>query len=127
MDNVQSPKLVNPQTGEILQVNQLKPKAVEKALASLPNPVLSDYLSQINFVRRIADKLETAIKDFIKKNKELNFVENQAVFEEWKVQKVVTRRFNEKKLLTEGTEIEKQMYLSLKEKYTEESEYIKFG
>jgi len=126
MEDLMLPKVMDPETGEFMDIRNIKDIELDKCIASLPNQLLSQFLSQANFVRRVAEKLEGRAKEIIKMKVLYFNAEGKAEFEQWRISKVKTTRFDEKKLMEEGSEIEKTFYKSIKEKYSVETEYIKF-
>lgn len=126
MDNVKLPIIFDAKTGEVLATNKLKPKNIENFLKTLDDKKVSEILTQLNFVRKIAEKIEKATKNYVKTKIDLDFTD-EMFFEEWRLKKIYTRRFDEKKLLKEGTKKEIKMWNELKTKYSSTSEAIKFG
>jgi hypothetical protein len=114
-------KIIIQETGEVLDLN--------KKIESMTNPEKAQVLSQINYIRRNTEKLEKMIKDWIKKNANLEFDEfdGTAFFENWKLKTISGSRFSESELLKNGTEDEIKTWGKLKSKYSKESSYIKFS
>lgn len=125
MDDIILPQLINPATGEILKPNQLTPKLLNSVISTFSNQKISEFLTQVNFFKRCADRIEKALKETIKDSVVDFNDENVAEFEDHKISKITRKAFSEKKLMTKGNDVEKAMWLSLKDKYTETSEYIK--
>jgi hypothetical protein len=113
-------KLIIEGTGEVLDFNS--------KIESLTDAEKSDILTRINLIKRLSSKLENRIKKWIKEKGRLKFDdEGEAFFEDWKVRQIPSKRFSETKLMKEGTEPEKKVWLKLKEKYSNSSQYIRFG
>lgn len=125
MDLVQMPKIFDTKTGEVLQVNKLQPKTIEAFLKTLDDQKVSEILTQLNFVRKVADKIEKTTKNYIK-NKLPEF-EGETYFGDWRIKKVGYARFSEGKLLKEGTPRDIADWKRIKAKYTETSDSLRFG
>ena len=126
MDNLlEFPKIFDRKTGEVLPVNQLKSKKIENFLQSLTTKEVSTFLTKINFIRKIAEKVEDATKNYVK-NKVGDF-EGEIFFEDWRIRKQSFSRFDEQELLNSGNKRDIDDWKRLKAKYTKKSEYIKFG
>src|SRR5687768_5617558 len=122
------PDIYDANTGEVLEINKLTSKNIERFLATQPDPKLSNLLSRLNFVRKIAEKVEKAAKNYIKKNKNVEFdASGEAFFEEWRIKKIVSNRFSEKACLESGNARDIADWKRLKERYTVPSETVKFG
>ena len=118
--------IVNHQSGEIFRLDKAKEQEVKNLIASFSDPYKSELLTKVNFFRRVTELLEKVIKGDVK-SRELEFDDQgHAYWEDFKLTKSVTRRFNEKKLMSEGSEAEKKSWLKLKDKYTVPSESISF-
>ena len=79
-------RITNKQTGELIRLDQLKPRQFQKILLEMADENISDMLSTINLTKRIYDKAEKLIKKFIKENKELDFNgDGEASFDTWRI------------------------------------------
>lgn len=118
--------IVDVKTGERMTVAMAKPKQIEGFIKSLSNPKISELLTQVNFFKRVSEKLEKSLKDYIKGSVELKFDDDGiSFFEEHRIKKLITYRFSEKKLMAEGTNEEIAQWISLKKKFTEPAEQLR--
>ncbi|NCC70518.1 hypothetical protein EOM09_02970 [bacterium] len=125
MDNIRIPTIYDTKTGEVLDLRYLKPMYVKKYLNTLDERKISEILTQINHIRKVADKIEKPCKDFIKEK--VGDVEEEAFYGDWRIKRCVTYRFDEKEFMEKGTPEEIEFYNELKKKYTKPSSYLKFG
>jgi len=125
MDLVQIPKIYDSNTGEVLQVNKLKPKAIESFLKTLSVEKVSEILTQLNYARKVADKIEKTTKNYIKN--QLEEFEEETFYGDWRIKKYYSTRFDEKRFLKEGTKEEIDFYNEIKNKYRTTTEIQKFG
>lgn len=81
---------------------------------------LSLYLTEINHQRKIAEKIERKVKDYIKKQRidANNFEEGSMEFGNHKIKTFMSFRFSEKLLKEKGTKKEQKLWKELKRKYT---------
>lgn len=122
------PNIVDHKTGEVLQINQLTPKKIESFLKTQHDDGVSNLLSKVNFIRKIADKIETTTKKFILKEKNIEFDSSgEAFFGSHRIKQQSQRRFSEKLLLETGTKPEIKAWYKLKDKYSVDIDIKKFG
>lgn len=122
------PMIVDEDTGEVFAAHKVKPAQLRNIIAKLPDETLSGMLTEFNYIGKLARKIETGIKNYIKEEKGLKFNEetDMAKFVDWALVRYPQRRFNEKRLMAEGTEEEKEVYKKIKEKYTDTNTITKF-
>jgi tRNA(Ile)-lysidine synthase TilS/MesJ len=109
----------------VLQVNKLKPKAIESFLKTLSVEKVSEILTQLNYARKVADKIEKTTKNYIKN--QLEEFEEETFYGDWRIKKYYSTRFDEKRFLKEGTKEEIDFYNEIKNKYRTTTEIQKFG
>lgn len=123
MVDLKIPTMYKPETGEVLKHYEYTPTNIKAYLSTLTDAKLAEYFTKLNYLRRIMVKIETIVKDLIK-NKVGDFDET-AMFEDIKLSKTRYTRFDEKKLLKEGTPNEIKVWNRLKKKYTSTVESVR--
>lgn len=112
-------KIIIQQTGEILNLDQ-KINAMtdqEKSLA----------LTQINFIRKLTEKLEKKLKSFIK-DQELEFDDDgYAYWQDHRLKQASRAALSKKAIYDSGNTKDIAAYEELERKYIRSTSYIKFG
>lgn len=125
------PEVVDVSTGVVLPFWKAKPKQIAEFIKSKQPKELSLMLTDVNAYASFFKKLEKGIKDRIREEiitRKLEFDDhNHLFYEDWRMTKIPGRRFSETLLMETGTPEEKAAYTAIKEKYSVESETIKFG
>jgi len=106
---------------------KLNAKEFKEKFLSLPDNQKADVFARANFARKMYEKLEKLIKDYIKKTV-TEFEENKGSFEGIPVSRVYTRRFNVSEFEENATKKEKQIYeewKEIEEKYKTSTESIR--
>lgn len=119
--------VVDTLTGEMkFRLTTARQQEIENFVKTLPDNQKSELLTKSNFLNRVLGGLEKALKDYVKQKPDLEFDDNGvAMWQDFRVKKILTARFSERKLLEEGNEEEKALWDKLKTKFTTSTESIR--
>lgn len=123
----QLPQLIDKQTGEIIPIGKVKPKQIREIALQMTDEELGSTLTDFVFARKLANKVEKVLKEIVKNDREISWMNNESTFAEHRLKKRLVKRFNPKRLEAEGSDFEKKQWSTLKKKYTDQCEEIYFG